>query len=93
MDTKRRVEELASRCAAVVIYYQHTHKTRSDKASAMAEIRGVVSEARKDGLSLGAISSEALSELNARYDPETARRLHADFIGGPDDIRVDLVPA
>jgi hypothetical protein len=86
MDTRRLVEELASRCVALVIYHQQTHhRPQPIKAQIVAEIRGVLMEARKAGVSSDAISAEALSELNVRYDPEMARRLHREFIGGPDD--------
>jgi hypothetical protein len=93
MDTRRRIEELASRCVALVIYYQHTvHRPRPIKGQIAAEIRGVMAEARKSGLSLDAISAEVLSELNARYDPDTARRLYAEFIEAPrDDLLIELV--
>jgi hypothetical protein len=94
MDNVRRVEELASRCVSLVIYHNHIRKTRSDMAHAVAEIRGVLAEARKDGISVATLSAEVLSELNDRYDPETARRLHIEFIGGPvDELPIGLVLA
>jgi hypothetical protein len=94
MDTRRRVEELASRCVSLVIYHQHTHhRPRPMKARIVAEVRDVMAEAKKGGISPATLSAEVLSELNARYDPETARRLHVEFIGGPDDLPIGLVLA
>jgi hypothetical protein len=92
MDT-RRVEELASRCVALVIYYQHTpHRPRPIKARIVAEIREVMVEAKKAGCSRAAISAEVLSELEARYDPDTALQLYTEFIEAPgDDLLIELV--
>lgn len=58
----------------------------------MAEVRDVMAKARKEGISPAILSAEVLSELNDRYDPETARRLHIEFIGVPDgDPPIELV--
>ena len=86
MDANRRAAEFASRCVALVIYHQHTiHRPLPIKGRILAEIRGVMADARKEGVAAADVSAEALSELSLRYDPETARRHHAEFIGGPDD--------
>jgi hypothetical protein len=85
MDARRLTEELISRCVALAIYHQHARKIRPTRAETIAEIRAVAAEARKAGLSWAAISAGALSELEVRYDPKTARHLHGEIIAMLDD--------
>jgi hypothetical protein len=85
MDDRRRVDELASRCVALVIFHRHDRKIRPARVEIASEIRAVAAEAIREGLSWAGISAEVLRELEARYDPTTARRLHVEFIAGLDE--------
>jgi hypothetical protein len=85
MDARQQAERLASRCVALVIYHEHARKTRSLGQETVSEIRAVAVEAREDGISWPFISAEVLRELEARYAPKEARRLHGEFMAVVDD--------
>ena len=92
MDAGRVADELASRCVALVIYYQHARKSRLDRAAITAEFRAVAAEARKSGIAPSVIAPKVLAELRARYGPEAARRLYGEYAGGfSEDIPINLV--
>jgi hypothetical protein len=94
MDFKRRSDELAHRCVALMVFHQLAPRTRPDDPSIGAEFRAVAAEARDAGISPADIAFRALTELHDRYGPQVARSLHRDFLAGfSDDIRIDLVTA
>ena len=94
MDAKRQADELTSRCVALVIFYQHASKSRSNESLMNAEFRAVASEARRIGVSPALIASNVLTELGYRYEPTVAARLHRVFLAEfSHNIQFDAVPA
>jgi hypothetical protein len=82
MDIKQQADELASRCVSLVIFHQHVIKTRPSGHPIKAEILAIGVEARKCGISGETVAAKVLIELQARYEPETARRLHREITDG-----------
>ncbi len=94
MDAKRMADELASRCVALVVYYQHVRKRHPDRVGIEAEYRAVAREAMKGKISAPLIASKVATELLARFEPVLARSLHGEFVRGfTTDAALNLVTA
>ncbi len=80
MISERVVDELASRCLALIVFDQHGRRDRPSDPGVRAELRAVALEVEQGGLSATVIVEKVLSGLLDRYEPEQARRLHQKFL-------------
>jgi hypothetical protein len=94
MDAKREADELASRCLALVVFYQHARKAHPKWPGMKAETRAVAAQAKAGGIAPEVIAARVASELQARYEPAMAGRLHREFLAGfTGELAIDLVLA
>jgi len=93
MDPNREADELASRCVALVVYYQHVRKRHPNRVAIDAEYRAVATEAKMKGILLSIITSKVSTELRNRYEANTSNSLNREFVSGfSDEIEVGFSP-
>lgn len=87
MDDEPVADELTSWCVAVVLFYHHHFTARQpDKLGVFAELRAVIGGALESGLTLDAIAAGVEAEFYLRYERDTARRLHSEFVEAFGDL-------
>ena len=78
MISERVVDELASRCLALIVFDQHDRSDRSSVPEMRAELRAIASEVEQGGFPPAVFVEKVFSGLLYRYEPGRARRLHQE---------------
>ena len=81
MDADRCAAVLVSRCTLLVTYHLDPSRSQAGGEGMVFELGWLAADARRWGVPIEAIVSGVGSELDGRYDRETARRLFDGFIG------------
>jgi hypothetical protein len=79
MDAERTAEDLISRCVALLIYYHHLGRARTDQAIMEAEFHAIVDDGEKVGMKPESVGLGVLAALYHRFERDTADRLHSEF--------------
>jgi hypothetical protein len=84
MTDERQLQEATARCVGVMVFYQHSERTRDSLARMGSEIRQVAERIAGMGLTEDKIEREVVRtvefELMARYGHELGPRIVADFL-------------
>jgi hypothetical protein len=79
MNVDLDVEELVSRCVAIVVCYYHFARTWKEWVAIVAKIQTIAEEAEALEVPYRSIDPPLLRELTDRFDQETADRLSREF--------------
>ena len=84
MATERQLQETVARCVSIMVYYHNTTRAPQAKERMIAEVELVAAWVLELDLSPGDTDRHIFrpveGELLARYGPEVARGLHAEFL-------------
>jgi hypothetical protein len=84
MATERQLQETVARCVSIMVYYYNTPRAPETKERMIAEVKLVAAWDIELDLSPGDTDRHIFrpveGELLARYGPEVARGLHAEFL-------------
>ena len=79
MHGELEVEEIVSRCVAIVVCSYHFARAWPDWAAVLATVQAISEEAEASGVSFDEIGPLLQVELSDRFDQETADRLCLEF--------------
>jgi hypothetical protein len=81
MDPGLYLQTIVNRCALLMVYHDHPDRRHLTRAEMRAEMKWLSADARRWGVSPGAVDSGMLAELRRKCDEATALRLHRAFKG------------
>jgi hypothetical protein len=79
MPVELEVEDIVSRCVAIVVCYYHFARAWPDWVAVLSTIQAISEDAEASGVSFDSIGPLLQFELSDRFDQETADRLWLEF--------------